>query len=372
MPLRVAIVGCGKIAEQHVEAVHRIRAAVVGVCDRERLMAQQLAERHGIEHVSDNVPDLLTAARPDVVHVTTPPASHLPIALQCLDAGCHVYVEKPFTLTAADAVRLTQEARQRGFHITAGHNLQCTWESLEGRRLVRDGFLGGPPVHIESYYTYELRDRNYAAALLGDRQHWVRQLPGQLLHNIISHGIARVAEFLETDDPLVVAHGHVSPTLRSIGETTLIDELRVHISDRRNMTASFVFSSQLSPPVNGWRAYGLTNSIVVDNAHHTLIRMQRRGYKSYVNYFLQPLHLAAEHARNAFGNMARFLRADFHDDSGLKNCIEAFYHCIANTGAPASTDREIVLTALIMDRIFEQLNARAMAAAARHDDRVTA
>ena len=50
---------------------------------------------------------------------------------------------------------------------------------------------------MESYYCYDLTDPGYARALLGDKQHWVRQLPGQLLHNIISHGIARIAEFLE-------------------------------------------------------------------------------------------------------------------------------------------------------------------------------
>jgi predicted dehydrogenase len=372
MTLRIAIVGCGKIAEQHIEAIQRIRGAeVVGACDRELLMAQQLAERHGIQHVSEDVTELLAKARPDVVHVTTPPASHSSIALRCLEAGCHVYVEKPFTLTAPEASRLIEQAQRRGLQITAGHNLQHTWESLEGRRLVQEGFLGGPPVHVESYYTYQLKDRHYAAALLGDPQHWVRQLPGQLLHNIISHGIARVAEFLDTDDPLVAAYGHVSPLLRSIGETTIVDELRVHISDRRNMTAAFVFSSQVSPPVNGWRAYGPVNSIVVDNVHHTVIRLKQRGYKSYVNYFLQPLHVAMEHARNAGRNMARFIRADFHDDSGLKNCIETFYNAIVNQGELPASHRETVLIALIMDRIFEQLAAQQNAVAASRTAQLT-
>src|SRR5688572_2670915 len=251
MPLRVAIVGCGKIAEQHVEAVRRIRgASVVGVCDRERLMAQQLAERHGIQHVADDVPALMAEARPDVVHVTTPPASHLSIALRGLEAGCHVYVEKPFTLTASEARHLIEEARHRGLHITAGHNLQCTWESLAGRRLVREGFLGGPPVHIESYYTYQLKDRNYAAALLGDRQHWVRQLPGQLLHNIISHGIARIAEFLDDDLAEIIASAHQSPQLCSLGGQEVLDELRVLIRDGAGTTAFFCFSTQMRPGLN--------------------------------------------------------------------------------------------------------------------------
>jgi predicted dehydrogenase len=356
MELRVAIVGCGKIAEQHLEAIRRIPSTVVvGACDHELLMAEQLAERHQIGHFSDDLAVMLRQARPDVVHVTTPPASHCPIALQCLEGGCHVYVEKPFTVTASEASKLLADARDRGLSITAGHNLQHTWESIEARQRVREGFLGGSPVHIESYYTYSFGDPQYAKALLGDRQHWVRRLPGQLLHNIISHGIARIAEYLTTDDPMVAAFGHTSPLMMSIGEESIVDELRVHISDRRNLTGSFVFSSQVSPPVNGARIYGRENSLVVDSVHHTLLCHRRRSYKSYLNYFLPPMHHALEQLRNSQRNVGRFLRADFHDDSGLKNCIEAFYGAIRGNGEPPVTTREILLTAVIMDRIFEQL-----------------
>jgi predicted dehydrogenase len=358
MNLRIAIVGCGKIADQHVEAIRRIPSVtLVGACDREVLMAQQLAERHRIEQCAEDLSDLLIQARPDVVHVTTPPASHFSIAMQCLDAGCHVYVEKPFTVTTAEASGLIDRARERGLSITAGHNLQHTWESGEARQLVRQGFLGGHPVHVESYYTYSFGDAQYAKALLGDRQHWVRRLPGQLLHNIISHGVARIAEYLTTDDPLVAAFGHTSPLLRSIGEDSIIDELRVHISDRQNTTGSFVFSSQLSPSVNGARVYGPMNSLVVDNVHHTILRLKRRSYKSYLNYFLPPVHHAMEHLRNSRRNVGRFLRADFHDDSGLKNCIEAFYGAIRGNGEPPVSTREILLTSVIMDRIFDQVSA---------------
>ena len=58
------------------------------------------------------------------------------------------------------------------------------------RALVGRGYLGGAPVHMESYYCYDLTQPGYARALLGDKQHWVRRLPGKLLQNIISHGIA--------------------------------------------------------------------------------------------------------------------------------------------------------------------------------------
>jgi len=355
-PLRIALVGCGKIADQHVAAVQRIPdATIVAACDRELLMAEQLAERHGIAYSSNDVSTMLADVKPDIVHITTPPAGHFSLALQCLDAGCHVYVEKPFTVTGPEASRLVERARERGLHLTAGHNLQHTWEMIEARQLIRDGFLGGPPVHIESYYNYSFGDVTYARALLGDREHWIRRLPGGLLHNIISHGIARIAEYLHSDDPVVVAFGHTSPVLQSLGESGIIDELRVHISDGRNTTAYFVFSSQLSPAVNGVRIYGPTNSIFVDTLRHTLVRSRNRSYKSYLNYFFPPIHEALEQLRNTRRNVGRFLRADFHDDSGLKKCIEAFVQAVRGTGEPPVSHREIVLTAVIMDRIFAQL-----------------
>ena len=69
-----------------------------------------------------------------------------------------------------------------------GHNYQFSHAARRMRALVQSGYLGGAPVHMESYYGYDLGDPSYARALLGDKHHWVRRLPGKLLHNIISHG----------------------------------------------------------------------------------------------------------------------------------------------------------------------------------------
>src|SRR5207253_2114568 len=99
--LKIAIVGCGKIADQHIEAIRRVPGtSIVAVCDREPLMAQQLAERFAISACFSDLNELLNAVRPDVVHITTPPQSHYSLAKQCLESGSHVYLEKPFTVSA--------------------------------------------------------------------------------------------------------------------------------------------------------------------------------------------------------------------------------------------------------------------------------
>ena len=200
--LRIAIVGCGKVADQHVQAIHRIPdCQIVSVCDRELLMAAQLAERFRVPESYDDLDEMLRGARPDVVHITTPPQSHCSLAKQCLESGSHVYLEKPFAMTALETEVLIELAENRALKVTAGHNYQFTLEMLEMRRLVEEGFLGGKPIHLESYWSYSLGDLSYVGPVLGNRSHWVRELPGQLFHNIISHGIARIAGLLERHTP---------------------------------------------------------------------------------------------------------------------------------------------------------------------------
>ena len=75
--IKAAIVGCGKIADSHASQIGRVRKCeIVGVCDREPLMARQLYERFPIKNYFGDLDELLRKAKPDVVHITTPPASH--------------------------------------------------------------------------------------------------------------------------------------------------------------------------------------------------------------------------------------------------------------------------------------------------------
>jgi predicted dehydrogenase len=354
--LKIALIGCGKIADQHAQAIARTaESRLVAVCDHEILMARQLAERFGHPACFSDVATMLCEASPQVVHITTPPQSHFSLAKQCLQSGCHVYLEKPFTVTAAEAEDLIRLAEGSNLCLTAGHNLQFTLEMLELRRLVEAGFLGGKPNHLESHFTYGLGDTSYVGALLGSREHWVRRLPGQLFHNIISHGIAKLAEFLDDGPVEVVARAHQSAELAALGGSEVLDELRVLLRDRSGTTAFFCFSTQLRPALNLLRVCGPRGSLVVDHASGTLIRQDNRADKSYLTFFLPPLRLAAQHFRNACRNMISFLRQRLYQDSGLKELIGRFHASIRTGGAPPIVYREILLTARIMDDIFAQV-----------------
>jgi predicted dehydrogenase len=330
---------------------------IVGVCDQERLMARQLSERFPVKQYFDEVPALLRDARPDVVHVTTTPESHCRIATMCLEAGCHVYVEKPFTLREDEARSLVRLADHRGLKLTVGHDEQFSHVARRMRTLVERGYLGGHPVHMESTIGYDLADSRYAEAMLSDTRHWVRGLPGGLFQNVISHGLARIAEFLASDSPQVIAHGFVSPTLRKINVVDMVDELRVIIADE-STTAYFTFSSAMRPSLRQFRLYGPRNGLVLDQEHETLIRLRGARFTSYAQRFIPPVLIAEQHLADVMRNAGTFLAGDFHMKSGLKHLIELFYRSIAQ-GTPVPIPyREILLTARMMDAIVDQVGSR--------------
>jgi predicted dehydrogenase len=185
----------------------------------------------------------------------------------------------------------------------------------------------------------------------------VRKLPGGLLHNIISHGVAKLAEFLDDDITEITAIAGQSPLLKSLGDERILDELRVLLRDKTGRTASFCFSTQLKG-LNQLRLYGPEGSIVVDHISGTVVRNKHRPCKSYLTYFVPPLRAAREHLRNARINVTNFIRQRLHQDSGMKELIERFYNSVRGGSPPPIPYREIILTARIMDEIFVQIYGR--------------
>jgi predicted dehydrogenase len=322
-------------------------------------MARQLKERYSVPHYFTDVGELLEKAKPDVVHITTPPQSHFPLGQQCLNAGCHVYIEKPFTVNYAETEELIRLAERKNLRITVGHNQQFSHAARRMRELVAADYLGGPAVHVESYDGYEL-DGQYAKALLSDQGHWVRQLPGALVHNIMSHGISKIAEFIRHDSVSVVARGFASPILRSVGETAIVDEVRGIISDGAT-TAYYTFSTQMRPVLEELRVYGPKNALIVDTNQQTVIRLKGAPHKSFLEQFVPPWTYCAQYLKNFSGNVRKFVKADFHPDQGKRFLIRSFYESIAN-GTPVPIPyREILMTSRIIDEILVQLTPAARA-----------
>ena len=113
-PFKVGIVGAGQISEFHIRGIRRFtNAAVVGIADTNLESAKALAQTHKIakSRVYGSLTELLAKEKPDIVHICTPPSAHLANALEALEAGCHVYIEKPLTIAFDDCDKIETAAK---------------------------------------------------------------------------------------------------------------------------------------------------------------------------------------------------------------------------------------------------------------------
>lgn len=142
-PLGIALVGTGFGQKVHLPALQaHPRTTIVAVYHRDLATAQAIAQARNIPHFSDSLDALV--ARPDVqgVSLSTPPFLHYPMAQTVLNAGRHLLLEKPATLTVAEAQHLQQIAEANGLAVTLNFEFRCipAWQRLE--ELVRSGYLG--------------------------------------------------------------------------------------------------------------------------------------------------------------------------------------------------------------------------------------
>ncbi|HWS38656.1 MAG TPA: Gfo/Idh/MocA family oxidoreductase [Actinoplanes sp.] len=140
---RAAIVGTGAIAAAHAEALraHGDRADIVAVHDLATDRAEAFAEAWRIPAVHGSIDDLI-AAGADLVHLCTPPSTHLPIALQCLKAGVNVLVEKPPTLSLAELDQLAAASAESGAHLATVFQHRFGSGAGHLRSLIEAGTLG--------------------------------------------------------------------------------------------------------------------------------------------------------------------------------------------------------------------------------------
>ena len=144
--MRVAFIGAGQMAHHHLSALERLAVPsdVVGVHDRMTGRAEEFGTLAACR-AFPSVEALLADARPDIVHVCTPPGAHFEAASAALEGGAHVYVEKPFALTAGDARTLIDLAQARQRLICAGHQLlrdRAFGRLMARRRRSRDAGAG--------------------------------------------------------------------------------------------------------------------------------------------------------------------------------------------------------------------------------------
>lgn len=188
--VKVGLLGAGYILKSHARALAGVPGvSLAAVCDLSRGRAEAAAAEFAIPQVFDSLDGLL-AADVDAVHVLLPPALHLDAARRLLDAGKHVFLEKPMGLDAAACRTLADHAAARGRLLGVNHNFLFAPAYERLRAELKGGALGA----IDQLQLNWL----FALPLLqfGPFNNWMVSAPGNLLFELGPHLAAFAVDLL--------------------------------------------------------------------------------------------------------------------------------------------------------------------------------
>ena len=196
--LRAAIVGTGFIADFHARGLRDLPdVELVAVCDANIKVAEQFAASRGAK-AYDSIEAMLTEQRIDAVHILTPPDSHHALAKKALEAGVHVFVEKPMCVSAAECDDLLAVARAAGLTIGVNHSMIYIPAYERLRDYVRKGDLGAID-YLAINHLSELGVMRF-----GPFDNWIVREPGNALLEIGPHPVSELIDLVGIPDELSV------------------------------------------------------------------------------------------------------------------------------------------------------------------------
>lgn len=162
-PYRAAIIGTGGIANAHADALKESagRIELVAVADVDPEQAAAFARDHDVARTYADAAELLSAEELDLVHVCTPPRSHVPLAIAAMRAGVTVLVEKPTALSLAELRELERVEAETGAAVLTVFQHRYGRAARRLAELAKDGSLGRPLVATCETLWY--RDDEYFA-----------------------------------------------------------------------------------------------------------------------------------------------------------------------------------------------------------------
>lgn len=184
--MRYALIGCGRISPNHIAAAKSNHLEFVGLCDIDSQMLCDKAVKFNLQNVPQygDYHDLVEKEKPELVGIATESGKHAAIALDCIEAGCNLIIEKPIALSIAEANAIIKAAKDKGVKVCVSHqnrfnkSIQKIREALERDRFGRM-FYG--TAHIRWCRDWEYYSR---AKWRGTWEQDGGALMNQCIHNI--------------------------------------------------------------------------------------------------------------------------------------------------------------------------------------------
>ncbi|ACK73636.1 oxidoreductase domain protein [Gloeothece citriformis PCC 7424] len=345
--LKAAVIGTGAISKEHLSFLAKSNLAhLVGVCDLSLASAKYAAQKFGADALYTDYHQMLEEAKPDVIHILTPPQSHKPIATDCLKAGIHVICEKPITLSYDDFKDLWSTAQAHNVYLIEDHNYRYNTPILAIEKLIKDDVLGEVQ-DVEVRMSLAIRDGGlYADENLPNPGH---KLPAGIIHDFITHLSYLALRFMPEVE-------EVKAAWRNLGGGNLFkyDDLDAFLM-AGSVHGRIRFSSYTKPDcfeviVRGSKGYAQTD------LYQPYLRcvIPRKGGKQLsplINHFVNGWDLMNDSVRN-------FRRKIMQQTpyEGLHRLLEITYQSLIDGKEPPITFEDMARTSRLIEALLAQEN----------------
>lgn len=190
--LRIGIVGCGGVVrDRHIPAFMKLKRNTVlqAVCDKDESLARDMANKYHIPSTYTDLSQMLLKENLDIVDICTPPQVHTPLAVEALEHGCHVLMEKPMALKVSDCDKMIDVARKQELKLGIIHHALFHPPFLKARDLVAKGAIG-------EFIGSRVLLSNHRDDMLSAKDFWIHKLPGGLIGENGVHAIYIALAFL--------------------------------------------------------------------------------------------------------------------------------------------------------------------------------
>lgn len=145
--MKYALIGCGRIAVNHIKAALNNHLEIAAVCDVKPEAMEALLAKYGLEKDESirrytNYRELLAAEKPTLASIATESGIHAEIALACIGAGVNVIIEKPMAMSMADAEEIIRRSEEMGVKVSACHQNRFNIAVQEARKALETGRFG--------------------------------------------------------------------------------------------------------------------------------------------------------------------------------------------------------------------------------------
>jgi predicted dehydrogenase/nucleoside-diphosphate-sugar epimerase len=331
-PIRVGIIGCGRVAQHHIKFLSQLQGVeITALADDNLEKARKLGEKYAVPNIFPSLEKLLSECPVDSAHVLSPPKYHFEHALKCIERGVHAFIEKPISQSFDEARKIYSLAEKKNVKVLPDfiHLFNPLFTealtSIEANRL-------GALVHAECYMGVE-RDPGVDESV---GLHWSYEMPGGIMHNYITHPVYLVLYWTGRAKSMEVLP-------RSFG--TLPQGLTDHLDaliEGEKATGKITVSMASKHPNYYLKLFFAHGTVMIDFVTQTFTIEKPNGLPRAANRMFLNFTRSRQLMGGSILNAMRFLRKKIVPYQGLKHLALSYYEWIRK-GGPAPISEELSL-----------------------------